>query len=106
MNGKQFLLLDVIAHILHHLKCQLLTEMKARDRKELKASHFDWVITVPAIWTSSKKKMIREAGYMVSPKLKLELEVYNHMRKSMDSRLAHMHKFVGSLEELAGKSGP
>ena len=28
MNGMQFFLVDVIAHILHHLKCQLLTLLR------------------------------------------------------------------------------
>ena len=67
INGKQFFLVDVIAHILHDLKCRLLTEMKDSDYRVLKASDFDWVITVPAIWKSKGKKMMREAGYMVSP---------------------------------------
>jgi len=40
MNGKQFLM-DVIAHILHHLKCQLLTELKDFGHKEIKASDID-----------------------------------------------------------------
>ena len=73
MNGKQFFLVDVIAHILHDLKCRLLTEVKDSGYKELKASDFDWVNTVPAIWKSKGKKMMREAGYMVSPKLKLRV---------------------------------
>ena len=68
MNGEQFFLVDVIAHILHHLKSILLTELRDFGY-ELKASDFDWVITVPAIWKSKGKKMMREAGYMVSPKL-------------------------------------
>ena len=67
MNGKQFYLVDVIAHILHHLKCQLLTEVRAFGYRKLKASDFDWVITVPAIWKSKRRNMMLEAGYMVSP---------------------------------------
>ena len=73
MNGMQFFLVDVIAHILHHLKCQLLTLLRDFGYKELKASDMDWVITVPAIWKSRGKRMMREAGYMVSPKLKLQI---------------------------------
>ena len=68
LNDKQFFLLDVIAHILHHLKCQLLMEVRDFGYEELKASDFDWVITVPAIWKSRGRKMMLEAGYMVSPK--------------------------------------
>ena len=67
MNGKEFYLVDVIAHVLHHLKCQLLTSLRDFGYKNLKASEIDWVITVPAIWRSKGKKMMREAGYMVSP---------------------------------------
>ena len=67
MNGKNFYLVDVIAHILHHLKCRLLRELGDLFGRRLKASEFDWVITVPAIWKSKGKKMMREAGYMVSP---------------------------------------
>ena len=66
MNGKQFFLVDVIAHILHDLKCRLLTALKDDDT-ELIASDFDWVITVPAFWKDNGKSMMREAGYMVSP---------------------------------------
>ena len=67
MNGKEFFLVDVIAHILHHLKCRLLTLLKDFGYN-IKASDFDWVITVPAIWKSKGKGMMLEAGYMVSPK--------------------------------------
>ena len=69
MNGKQFFLVDVIAHILHHLKHQLLAEMRGFGYN-IKASDFDWVITVPAIWKCKGKRMMREAGYMVSSKQK------------------------------------
>ena len=66
LNGQQFFLVDVVAHILHHLKCQLLTEVRDFGYEELRASDFDWVITVPAIWKSKGRKMMLEAGYMVS----------------------------------------
>ena len=66
-NGKEFFLLDVIAHILHHLKNRLLMELRDHN-KNFKASEFDWVITVPAIWELKGKSMMLEAGYMVSPK--------------------------------------
>ena len=59
--------MDVIAHILHDLKCRLLTALKD-DGKDLKASDFDWVITVPAFWKKDGKSMMLEAGYMVSQK--------------------------------------
>ena len=69
LNGKEFFLLDVIAHILHHLKDQLLIELRDHG-KNLKASDFDWVITVPAIWKDRARELMLEAGYMVCPKLK------------------------------------
>ena len=85
MNGQLFYLVDVIAHILHHLKCRLLMEVRDFGYKNLKASDIDWVITVPAIWKSKGKKMMREAGYMVSPNSNLQLlcEI------SSDGKLAH-----------------
>ena len=86
MNDEQFFLADVIAHILHHLKCQLLREVKDFGYKELKASDFDWVITVPAIWKSKGRKMMLEAGYMVSFKLKFCLQPPN------SDKLVCMHR--------------
>ena len=74
MNGKQFFLVEVIAHILHHLKCQLLTELRDLGYKEIKASDFNWVITVPAFWKPMGRKMMCEAGYMVSPKLRFNYQ--------------------------------
>ena len=68
MNGKRFFLVDVMAHIFHHLKCQLLVE----HQDDYKASDFKWVITVPAIWKSEGKKLMREAGYLVSPTMILK----------------------------------
>ena len=66
MNGKEFFLVDVIAHILHDLKCRLLTVVRDFGYEGVNASDFDWVITVPAFWKSEGGKMMREAGYMVS----------------------------------------
>ena len=71
LNGKEFFLVDVIAHILHHLKCRLLTEVRDFGYKKLKASDIDWVITVPAIWNFRARRMMLEAGDLVRPKLKL-----------------------------------
>ena len=65
-NGEQFFLVDVIAHILHHLKYQLLRELHDKGNN-IKASDIDWVITVPAFWESEGTHMMRDAGYLVSP---------------------------------------
>ena len=60
--------MDVIAHILHDLKCRLLTALKEEDEelKLLNSSDIDWVITMPAMKELKEKKMMREAGYKVS----------------------------------------
>ena len=79
MNGKEFFLVDVIAHILHHLKCRLLEVLRDFGYKELKASDINWVITVPAIWKPRGKKMMREAGYMVSPNFNTNAILFNQM---------------------------
>ena len=63
-NGKEYYLVEVIAHILKYLKDQLLKKLKGAGY-ELEATDFDWVITVPAIWRARGKQMMREAGYKV-----------------------------------------
>jgi len=68
LNGKQFNLVEVIAHILKFLKTKLLEHLKRADHP-LEATDFHWVITVPAIWKARGKQMMREAGYRVGTKL-------------------------------------
>ena len=63
-NGKEYYLVEVIAHILKHLKDELIKKLNASGLK-LEATDFDWVITVPAIWRARGKQMMREAGYKV-----------------------------------------
>ena len=63
-NGKEYYLVEVIAHILKFLKDALINKMRRSDW-DLKATDFDWVITVPAIWRAKGKQMMREAGYKV-----------------------------------------
>ncbi len=67
MNGKQYFLIDVIAHILSYLKGKVLEELEdlGLQLSTPTVADIDWVITVPAIWKASGKKMMREAGYMV-----------------------------------------
>ena len=38
----------------------------SRNGECFKATDFDWVITVPAIWDARGKRMMREAAYLVS----------------------------------------
>ena len=63
-NGKEYYLVEVIAHILKYLKDELIRKLNRADM-ELEATDFDWVITVPAIWRARGKQMMREAGYKV-----------------------------------------
>ena len=66
INGKEFFLVEVIAMILKYVKDRLLTVEMAKSPKDvLKASDFDWVITVPAMWKARGKQMMREAAYKV-----------------------------------------
>ena len=92
LNGKQFFLVDVIAHILHHLKDRLLTEVRDFGYKDLQASDINWVITVPAFWKSGGKSMMREAGYMVSP-TSIYKSIITRARKL--DMLVEMHRFSG-----------
>ena len=64
-RGKEFYIMDVIAHVLKYLKDCLIERLRASDY-DLKATDFHWVITVPAIWQARGKQMMREAGYKVS----------------------------------------
>ena len=64
MNGKEYYLVDVIAHTLKYLKDQLIRKLKSAEIG-YQATDFDWVITVPAIWRARGKQMMREAGYKV-----------------------------------------
>ncbi len=67
MNGKQYFLINVIAHILCYLKERVLREIRdfGLYNNAPKVTDIDWVITVPAIWKAKGKSMMREAGYMV-----------------------------------------
>ena len=67
-NGTEFYLVDVIAHILNYMKEKVEAHESLR---ELKATDFDWVITVPAMWQVRGKQMMREAGYKVRGNVQL-----------------------------------
>ena len=64
VSGQELFLMEVIAFILKFLKNQLLTAHE-KGIQTYKATDFDWVITVPAIWKDRGKQMMREAAYMV-----------------------------------------
>ena len=63
-DGSLWYLIEVIATILRHLKEQLEDHL-SRTINPLKATEFNWVITVPAIWQDRGRRMMREAGYLV-----------------------------------------
>ena len=65
-NGKAYFLVDVIAHILCHLKEKVIKVLHDFGFRNAKSADIDWVITVPAIWRARGKKMMREAGYKAS----------------------------------------
>lgn len=67
-NGVDFYLVDVFAHILNWMKEKLLEQ---EARLGLRATDFDWVITVPAAWRACGKQMMREAGYKVRGNVQL-----------------------------------
>ena len=67
LNGKEFVLVDIITYILLYLKREFLERHLRMAGYDFVATDFDWVITVPAIWEASGKQMMREAGYRVSP---------------------------------------
>ena len=63
-NGKECFLVEVIAFILQYLKNELSDHL-LRSGSGVPISNFDWVITVPAIWQTRGKRMMREAAYQV-----------------------------------------
>lgn len=56
--------MEVIAFILQYLKNELSDHL-LRSGSGVSISNFDWVITVPAIWQTRGKRMMREAAYQV-----------------------------------------
>lgn len=65
-NGKEYYLVDVIAQILKYLKIELIQHSLQYADHPLEATEFQWVITVPAIWRTGGKQMMRIAGYKVT----------------------------------------
>ena len=65
-NGTSCYIAEVIAFILCYLKKELQKHLALPGNDAiLTTNDFDWVITVPAIWKSRGKLMMREAAYMV-----------------------------------------
>ena len=64
IGGDEYYLVEAIAFILKFIKSYILDNL-SRTISLLKATDFDWVITVPTIWDSRRKSMMREAAYLV-----------------------------------------
>lgn len=67
LSQQEFFLIEVIAMTLRYLKDKLLSlqELARGLTGAMKASDFNWVITVPAMWKARGKQMMREAAYLV-----------------------------------------
>ena len=63
-KGDKYYLVEVIALMLNEIKTSLVDQLSKTIRK-LKATDFNWVITVPAIWKGRGKQLMREAAYKV-----------------------------------------
>ena len=63
-NDTRCHLVEVVAFILQYLKQELSNHL-LQSGSGVQISDFDWVITVPAIWQSRGKRMMREAAYQV-----------------------------------------
>ena len=87
LNGKEYYLVDVIAHILKFLKDALITHLNEAGIG-FQATDFDWVITVPAIWRARGKQMMREAGY----------KVYRAVQCVLDWSNKKLHKYYCKLQ--------
>ena len=66
VDGREFYAIEVISVFLKYLKNKFLSELSCADDSVKKASDFQWVITVPAIWKPRGKQVMREAAYLVS----------------------------------------
>ena len=65
VDGREFYAVEVISVILKYIKDKFLSQLSRADGKAKKASDFQWVITVPAIWKPKGKQVMREAAYLV-----------------------------------------
>ena len=63
-DGEKYYLCEVIAFILRAIKERVQKEFKNWGR-EYEIHKFEWVITVPAIWSIQARDMMREAAYLV-----------------------------------------
>ena len=70
-QGHHYYLVEVIAHVLKHLKDIFhkyleTSPFRASTRRPLCCTDFDWIITVPAIWSCASKQMMKKAAQKVT----------------------------------------
>ena len=73
-NGKNVDAITVFSLSMKYFKDEAVETIRdATKDKYYSAEDFQWVLTVPAIWTAAAKQFIREAAYQVTKSLFLIL---------------------------------
>lgn len=62
-NGQQAPILHVISLALKYLARRVLQHVRQVCGQQLPTDAIRWVLTVPAVWTSSAKQLMRQAAY-------------------------------------------
>lgn len=62
VNGRKFLLVDIIADYLRELKSFALGNIQATRTQTVRKKQIRWCLTVPAIWTDEDKDLMRRAA--------------------------------------------
>ena len=66
-NGKNVDAITVFSLSMKYLKDEAVETIRdATGDKYYSAEDFQWVLTVPAIWTAAAKQFMREAAYQVT----------------------------------------
>ena len=66
-NGKNVDAITVFSLSMKYLKDEAVKTIREATKDDFyKAEDFQWVLTVPAIWTAAAKQFMREAAYQVT----------------------------------------
>jgi len=66
-NGKNVDAITVFSISIKYLKDEAVKTIREATKDNFyKAEDFQWVLTVPAIWTAAAKQFMREAAYQVT----------------------------------------
>ena len=66
-NGKNVDAITVFSLSMKYLKDEAVETIRGATKdKHFSAEDFQWVLTVPAIWTAAAKQFMREAAYQVT----------------------------------------